>query len=103
MNRSNIVRVIVSPRAAHSFRVLVVGYYVVIVSEFIKANRTNTALFDNVSVQQLPHFSWRAEFPITAGVMGIFDPAHARLYECRSDNQFAATARPGVVDWASLV
>lgn len=51
----DIVRVIVPPRSAHSFRMPMVGDHVVIVRELLVADRANASLFSDLSVKQLPH------------------------------------------------
>jgi len=50
---------IVPPRSAHSFRVLVVWDDVAVLGEFVVAEGAFAALLGDFPVQQLPHFSGR--------------------------------------------
>jgi hypothetical protein len=40
---------------------------------WIVADGTLPTLLGNFSIKQLPHLSWRPEFPVSPGVMRIFD------------------------------
>ena len=51
----DVVRVIVSPRSTHSFRILVVRDYVVVIREVLVADGAYSALLENLSVQKFPH------------------------------------------------
>ena len=55
----DIVRVIVSPRSAHSLRILVVWNDVAVIREFVVADRAYAALLPDLPVQQFPHFGGR--------------------------------------------
>jgi hypothetical protein len=44
--RLDIVGVIVSPGSAHSLRISVIGYHIVVIGEWLMANGADSALFD---------------------------------------------------------
>jgi len=46
---------IISPRSAHSFRILVVRNDVVVVGEFFVADGADSALLPHLAVQQFPY------------------------------------------------
>lgn len=50
MDRLDIVRVIISPRSAHSLRIPMVRDHVVIVRELFLADRADAGLFSDLSV-----------------------------------------------------
>jgi hypothetical protein len=77
MHGLDIVRMVISPGASHSFWLPVVRYDVAAVGKFVAANGTCPSLPDDLSVQQLPHLSRRPEFPISPGMVRIFDAPHA--------------------------
>jgi hypothetical protein len=70
---------VVSPRPSHSFGIPVVWYNVVVVGELFVADRTDPVLFNNLPVQEFPRFSGRPEFPISPGMMGIFNASNTGL------------------------
>jgi hypothetical protein len=80
MHCLDIVWVVISPGSSHSFATLVVWYHVVVVREFFVANWTNSALLDNLPVEQLSHLSRGSQFPVTSWMMSIFDSLHSRTY-----------------------
>jgi len=47
---------VVSPRAAHSFRFSVVRDDIVVIRKVFVADGADPALLDNLSVQKFPHF-----------------------------------------------
>jgi hypothetical protein len=51
----DIVRMIVSPRSARSFRILMVGHDVVVIGELFVAARTYPALLSDLAVEQFAH------------------------------------------------
>ena len=51
----NIVWMVIPPRPAHSFRILMVRDDIVVVREVFVADGAYPALLDNLSVQQFPH------------------------------------------------
>jgi len=55
MHCLDVVRVIVPPRSAHSLRILVIRNDVVVVREFVVADRAYAALLPDLAVQQFPH------------------------------------------------
>ena len=73
----NVFRMVVSPRASHSFRVPVVRYDVAAVRKFLVADCTFSVLLDDLSVEKFPHLGGRSQFPVSSGVMRIFDSLNA--------------------------
>src|SRR5664280_1987192 len=49
------------------------------VGKFMVADCTLPVLLGDLSVQQLPHLGWRPEFPISPGVVRIFDALNTKL------------------------
>jgi hypothetical protein len=56
-----------------------VWHNVVIVGECFVTDRTDPILFNNLPVQEFPHFSGRPEFPVSPGMMEIFDASNTGL------------------------
>ena len=52
----DIVRMIISPRSSHTFRIPVVRHDIVVICEVFVADGADPALLDNLSVQKFPHF-----------------------------------------------
>lgn len=46
------------------------------VGEVPFADRALHLLSKDFAVEEFSHFAWRPEFPISARMMGIFDPTH---------------------------
>lgn len=76
----DVVRVIIPPRSAHSFRILVVRNDVVVVRELFVTDCAYPSLLSDLTVQQLPHLGRRSKFPISTRVVRIFDPLHPDPY-----------------------
>ena len=75
-----------------------------VIGEFLLADRALAMLEGDLPVHQLPHFAIRAQFPVAARMMRVFDPAESHLL-CGSllRNRFPATAESGMVYRAKLV
>jgi hypothetical protein len=80
MGCSDIVCMVVSPCSSHSFGIFVIWHDVRVVRELLVTDRTYPVLFDNLAIQQFPHFSRGSEFPISSRAMRIFDTLHAEAY-----------------------
>ncbi len=50
-----------------------VGHSVVVIGEWFFTDSAFLVLLDNLLVEQLLHFCWGPEFPVSSGVMGIFN------------------------------
>ena len=70
---------VVPPRSSHALGLDVVGNNLAVIREDLVADRTLPLLLGDLSVQQLPHFGWRAEFAIPSRVVRIFDAANTNL------------------------
>jgi hypothetical protein len=57
MDCLDVLRMVISPRSSHAFRVSVVWDDVAVLGEFVVANRASAVLFGDLSVQELPHLS----------------------------------------------
>jgi hypothetical protein len=79
MHGLDVFRMIVAPSSSHSFWVSVVRHDIAAVVKFMVANGTFPFLVDDLSVQQLPHLGWRTEFPVSSGIVRIFDALNAKL------------------------
>jgi hypothetical protein len=99
----DIVRVIVPPRSAHSFRTPMVGDHVVIVRELFMADRADAGLFSDLSVEQLSHLGRGPQFPISTGMVRIFDSLHTESNESGFGDPVSAAARNGSMNRAHFV
>lgn len=70
---------IVAPGSSHASWIDVVRHDVVVVGEFHMAERALPVLFDNLAVYQPSHLCVGAELPVSPGMMGVFNPLHAKL------------------------
>src|SRR5260370_24307518 len=50
-----------------------VGHSVVVIGEWFFTDSAFLVLLDNLLVEQLLHFCWGPEFPVSSRVMGIFN------------------------------
>jgi hypothetical protein len=64
----NIVRMIISPGSSHATGMDVVGYDVAIISERFVTEDALAVLDQDLPVEELPHFSVGAEFPVSPGM-----------------------------------
>jgi hypothetical protein len=78
MDCLDIFRMIISPSSTHSFRVPVVRYDVAAVSKFLVTDCAFFVLLHDFAINQLSHLSWRPQFPVSSGVMRIFDSLNAK-------------------------
>ncbi len=81
-----------------------VGYDVAIISEWFVTEGALATLGGNLSVEQFPHFTVGSEFPVSPGMMLIFNAPNAHLaLALYSWNFLSSTAETGAVDRAELV
>ena len=99
----DIARVVIPPRASHSFRIPVVRHDIVVICELFMTDRAFPVLLDNLPVQQFPHFSRRPEFPISPRMMRILNASNPRPQSARIGRLFPAAAGNRFVDWAVLI
>ena len=104
MDRLNVIRMIVSPRSAHTAGMDMVGYDVAIVGEWFVTEGALATLGGNLPVEEFPHFAVGAEFPVSPGVMRIFDAPNAHLalalfsWDCLSAAAGERAVKSGRVD-----
>jgi hypothetical protein len=104
MNRLNVFRMVVSPCPAHAARTDVVGDDIAVVGERFLAEGAYAILQSNLPVEELPHFAVGAEFPVSPGMMRIFNAPNAHLarpflsWDC-----FSAAAEERTVNRAQLI
>jgi hypothetical protein len=103
MGRLDIVRMIVSPSSAHSFRVPMIRDHIVIVCEFLLADCAYASLLPDFAVQQLPHLSWLSQFAVSQGMVGIFNSLNSKSDHLWFREKLAATADERFVDWTKLI
>lgn len=104
VNSLNVIRVIVSPGPSHSPRADVVRHDIAIICELCSTNATFTTLEDYLSIEQLPHFSVRAEFSVPSGMKWILDSTDTELSYClRFRNLFPSATDTRTMDGADLV
>jgi len=104
VNCLNVLRVIVPPRASHATGTDVVGHNVTIVGEPLLAECAEAILCSDLPVEELPHFTVGSEFPVSPGMMRIFNAPNAHLalalfsWYCLS-----AAAEERSVKWTQLI
>ena len=104
MDCLNILRVVVPPCPAHAAGMDMVGYDVAIISEHFVTEGALATLGGNLPVEEFPHFPVGAEFPVSPGVMRVFDAPNAHptlalfFWDCLS-----AAAGERAVQWAELI
>ncbi len=104
MNCLNVLRVIVPPRSSHATGTDVVGHNVSIVGEPLLAESTEPILCSDLPVEELPHFAVGSEFPVSPGMMQIFNASNAHL-ACPflSRDCFSPAAEERTVNRAQLI
>jgi hypothetical protein len=104
MDRLNVIRMIVSPRSAHTAGMDMVGYDVAIVGEWFVTKGALATLGGNLPVEEFPHFPVGAEFPVSPGVMRIFNAPNAHLAMALfSWDLLSSAAEVGTVNRAELI
>ena len=104
MDRLNVLRVVVPPRSSHATGTDVVGDDVAVVGERFLAEGAYAILGDDLPVEEFPHFAVGPKFPVSPGMMRIFNAPNAHLALASfSGDCFSAAAEERVVDWAQLV
>jgi hypothetical protein len=104
MDSLDVFRMVVSPRSSHSSRMDMVGHNVAIVGEPLIAESAEAILCNDLPVEELSHFAVRAEFPVSPGVVRVFNAPNAHLAlaflfrDCLS-----AAAGERTVKWAQLI
>jgi hypothetical protein len=100
----NIVRVVVPPSTAHAFGMDMIGYHVAVIGEPLLAEGADTLLGDDLPIQELPHLAVRTEFPVSPGMMLIFDAPNAHLaLALFSWDYLSSAAGERTVKWAQLI
>jgi hypothetical protein len=95
---------IISPRSSHAAWADVIRDDVAVVGEFDATDAALAALRDNLPVEELPHLTVGTEFPVSPGMMQIFNTPNAHLalasfsWDC-----FSSAAAEGAVDRAQLI
>lgn len=102
MHGLNVIGMIVSPRGTHTARIDVVRDDIVVISEFLSTDTAFAVLGPNLTIKQFAYFSLGAQFPISAGVLGILDASHA-IVTCALLHILSAAAEPGSVDGTELI
>ena len=104
MGSLNVFRMVVSPRSSHAAGINVVGHNVAVFGEPFLAESTEAILCNDFSVEELPHFTVGAEFPVSPGMTRIFDAPNAHLaLASLSRDCLSSTAETGAVNGAELV
>ena len=104
MNRLNVFRMVVSPCPAHAARTDVVGDDIAVVGERFLAEGAYAILGDDLPVEEFPHFAVGPKFPVSPGMMRIFNAPNAHLalasfsWDC-----FSAAAEERTVNRAQLI
>ena len=81
-----------------------VGYDVAIIIERFVTKCALATLGGNLPVEEFSHFAVGAEFPVSPGMMRVFDAPNAHLalalfsWDCLS-----SAAEEGAVKWAALI
>jgi hypothetical protein len=81
-----------------------VGHNVAIVGEPLLAESAEAILGCDLPVEELPHFTVGPEFPVSPGMMRIFNAPNAHLARSfLSRNRFSAAAEERTVNRAQLI
>jgi hypothetical protein len=81
-----------------------VGHDIAIISEWFVTEGAFATLGGNLPVEELPHFSVRAEFPVSPGMMRVFDAPNSHLALASfSPDCLSAAAGERTVKWAALI
>jgi hypothetical protein len=80
-----------------------VGHNLAVLAKRLVTDCAFSALVGDLSVQQLPHLSWRPEFAISPGMVRIFDALNAKLKSASFPRLLATAAEQGAVDWAIFI
>lgn len=83
MHGLDIVGMIISTRAAHAFRTLMVWDHVVVIGEPLIADCADAFLFGDLAVQDLSHLTARPQFPIAPRVVRIIDAPNTQSIRMR--------------------
>jgi hypothetical protein len=75
----NVFRMIVSPRTSHTTGMDVVGHHVAVLGEPLLAESAESILLGDLPVEELPHFAVGSEFPVSPGMMRIFNAPNSDL------------------------
>ena len=100
----DVFRVIVPPCSAHAAWIDVVGHHVAIIGELSITECAFAVLGNNLPVEELPHLSVGSEFPVSSGVMRIFNAPNAHLaLALFSWDLLSSAAEVGTVNRAELI
>jgi hypothetical protein len=81
-----------------------VGHNVAIVGEPLIAESAEAILCNDLPVEELSHFAVRAEFPVSPGMMRVFDAPNAHLaLALFSWDLLSSAAEVGTVNRAELI
>ena len=104
MNSLDVFRVVVSPGSSHAAGMNVVGHHVTAVRELPITESAFAVLGNDLPVEELPHFAVGAEFPVSPGMMRIFNAPNAHLARpFLSRDCFSAAAEERTVNRAQLI
>jgi hypothetical protein len=70
---------IVPPSPVHAAGMDMIRHHVSVVGQLFIAEGAYALLGDNLPVEKFPHFAVRAEFPVSPGMMRVFDAPNAHL------------------------
>ena len=79
MRGLDVFRMVISPASSHTFRVSMVRNDFAAVAKFMVANGALARLLHDFPIEQFPHLCWRPYFPISPGVVRIFDALDTKL------------------------
>jgi hypothetical protein len=81
-----------------------VGHDIAIICERFVAKGAFATLGGNLPVEEFPHFSVRAEFPVSPGMMRVFDAPNSHLALASfSPDCLSAAAEERSVKWTQLI
>jgi hypothetical protein len=103
MRCPDIAGMVVPPRSSHALWILMVGNDIVVVRELFVADCTFPVLFDDLPVQESPHFCWRPEFAISSGMVRIVNALNTQPHSTFLPNLFPAAAKHRSVNWTELI
>jgi hypothetical protein len=77
--------------------------HVVIIAEFVMADRAYSTLLPDLPVQQFAHLRRRSQFPVSPRVVRIFNPLNSKSYRLGPGKELSTTAGERFVNWAQFI
>jgi hypothetical protein len=103
MRRLNVVWMVIAPRRAHAFGLDVVGNDFLAVSEGLVTDPAVPFLSGDLLGEEFPQFRGRTQFPVSSGMIWVFDSLDACGWPAGLECFRAAATDAGVMNGTTLV